>query len=61
MEQLDLPSYLFFIVLTYNDEQFHQLERIKVNETFKNIEGLLSNDCIPAILHAADALADWYK
>nr|CAG4647695.1 EOG090X01SN [Moina brachiata] len=48
-------------VLTYNDEQFHLLERIKVSETFKHIEALLSSDCVPAILHAADALADWYK
>jgi len=48
-------------VLTYNDEQFHLLERIKMTETFKSIESLLTNECIPAVLTTADSLADWYK
>ena len=48
-------------VLTYNDEQFHLLERIKMTETFKSLESLLNVECIPAVLTTADSLADWYK
>lgn len=55
---------LFFLsisVLTYNDEQFHLLERIKMTETFKSLESLLIVECLPAVVNTADALADWYK
>ncbi|KAK6617152.1 hypothetical protein RUM44_005483 [Polyplax serrata] len=47
--------------LTYNDEQFHVLERIKVGETGKRIKQLLESECQPEITQLADALADWYK
>nr|CAG4646065.1 EOG090X01SN [Macrothrix elegans] len=48
-------------VLTYNDEQFHLLERIKMTETFKNVESLYVVECLPTIMGTADCLADWYK
>nr|CAG4650767.1 EOG090X01SN [Simocephalus serrulatus] len=48
-------------VLTYNDEQFHLLERIKMTETFKSLESLLIVDCVPNLTNTADLLADWYK
>lgn len=47
--------------LTYNDEQFHVLERIKVGETGKRLKHLLEAECQPEIDQLADALADWYK
>jgi TANK-binding kinase 1 len=47
--------------LTYNDEQFHVLERIKVSETGRRLRVLLDAECQPAIAQLADALADWYK
>ncbi len=51
----------FSAVLTYNDEQFHLLEKIKMTETFKSLESLLNVDCLPTITTTADCLADWYK
>nr|CAG4643750.1 EOG090X01SN [Lepidurus arcticus] len=48
-------------VLTYNDEQFHLLEKIKMQEMSKSLELLLSIDCTPAVHTMAEALADWYK
>lgn len=47
--------------LTYNDEQFHVLERIKVGETGKRLKNLLESECQPSIAQLADVLADWYK
>jgi TANK-binding kinase 1 len=47
--------------LTYNDEQFHVLERIKVIETGRRLRVLLDAECQPAGAQLADALADWYK
>lgn len=47
--------------LTYNDEQFHVLERIKVTETGRRIKSLLEVECIPAIVQRSELLADWYK
>lgn len=47
--------------LTYNDEQFHVLERIKVSETGQRLRVLLDAKCQPAVAQLADALADWYK
>ncbi|PSN34189.1 Serine/threonine-protein kinase TBK1 [Blattella germanica] len=47
--------------LTYNDEQFHVLERIKVGETGRRIQALLDAECQPAVAQLADCLADWYK
>ncbi|XP_063238380.1 serine/threonine-protein kinase TBK1 [Bacillus rossius redtenbacheri] len=47
--------------LTYNDEQFHVLERIKMSETGRRTRALLETDCRPAVTQLADCLADWYK
>ncbi|XP_066591995.1 inhibitor of nuclear factor kappa-B kinase subunit epsilon [Prorops nasuta] len=47
--------------LTYNDEQFHVLERIKVTETGRRIKSLLELECMPAIIQRSECLADWYK
>jgi TANK-binding kinase 1 len=52
---------LYFTVLTYNDEQFHLLERIKMTETFKSLESLFTAECVPTVTNTADLLADWYK
>nr|CAG4649122.1 EOG090X01SN [Scapholeberis mucronata] len=48
-------------VLSYNDEQFHLLERIKMTETFKSLESLLLIECVPTVKNTAELLADWYK
>lgn len=47
--------------LTYNDEQFHALEKIKITETGKRIKTLLNEDVRPAVELGAECLADWYK
>lgn len=47
--------------LTYNDEQFHVLERIKVMETGRRIKSLLETECIPAMTQRSECVADWYK
>ena len=47
--------------LTYNDEQFHILEKIKMQETIRVLQELLQKDCTPSITQLTDALADWYK
>ncbi len=47
--------------LTYNDEQFHTLEKIKIAETGRRIKALLHDNVKPAILLEAEYLADWYK
>ncbi|XP_058450349.1 serine/threonine-protein kinase TBK1 [Malaya genurostris] len=47
--------------LTYNDEQFHALEKIKITETGKRIKSLLNEDVRPAVELEAECLADWYK
>ncbi|CAK1584986.1 unnamed protein product [Parnassius mnemosyne] len=46
--------------LTYNDEQFHVLERITVAETGRRVRALLQR-AAPLCRARADALADWYK
>lgn len=47
--------------LTYNDEQFHALEKIKVAETGKRIKALLNDDVKVVVAQIAECLADWYK
>ncbi|XP_065168004.1 serine/threonine-protein kinase TBK1 isoform X2 [Atheta coriaria] len=47
--------------LSYNDEQFHVLERIKIGETNVRMEKLLANECIPQYNQLAEFLGDWYK
>lgn len=47
--------------LTYNDEQFHTLERVKVTETGRAARALLDKECTPCAYAMAEALEDWYK
>ncbi|XP_054012334.1 serine/threonine-protein kinase TBK1 [Hylaeus anthracinus] len=47
--------------LTYNDEQFHVLERIKVTETSQRIKDLLETFCTPSMINHSECVADWYK
>ena len=47
--------------LTYNDEQFHILEKIKMTETIRTIADLLTKECQPSVSLRTEALADWYK
>lgn len=47
--------------LSYNDEQFHLLERIKITETGRRIKSLFETECLPGFTQLADALGDWYK
>lgn len=47
--------------LTYNDEQFHVLERIKISETGRRLKLLLETECSPVMSQFADNLGDWYK
>uniref|UniRef100_A0A034VTA3 Serine/threonine-protein kinase TBK1 n=1 Tax=Bactrocera dorsalis TaxID=27457 RepID=A0A034VTA3_BACDO len=47
--------------LTYNDEQFHALEKIKVFRNGDRIKALLIDDVNPAVAQMAECLADWYK
>ncbi|XP_015522022.2 inhibitor of nuclear factor kappa-B kinase subunit epsilon [Neodiprion lecontei] len=47
--------------LTYNDEQFHVLERIKVTETGRRLKALLETECVPSMTQRAECFADWYK
>uniref|UniRef100_A0A0K2TCD3 Inhibitor of nuclear factor kappaB kinase subunit epsilonlike [Megachile rotundata] n=1 Tax=Lepeophtheirus salmonis TaxID=72036 RepID=A0A0K2TCD3_LEPSM len=47
--------------LTYNDEQFHILEKIKMQETIKVLVELLQKESEPALVNQMEGLADWYK
>lgn len=47
--------------LTYNDEQFHILERIKMQEKAKALTSLLNEDAQQVIAKLTDILSDWYK
>lgn len=47
--------------LTYNDEQFHALEKIKVDHNGKRIKALLLDNVNPTVAQIAECLADWYK
>ncbi|XP_059478368.1 serine/threonine-protein kinase TBK1 [Neocloeon triangulifer] len=46
---------------SYNDEQFHLLERIKATETAKKIVNMLTTQTLPFAAALADCLSDWYK
>ncbi|CAG0887990.1 unnamed protein product [Cyprideis torosa] len=46
--------------LTYNDEQFHMLEKIKMQETNKSLSSLFA-EATPTLAKSADAVSDWYK
>uniref|UniRef100_A0A1B6LYB1 Protein kinase domain-containing protein n=1 Tax=Graphocephala atropunctata TaxID=36148 RepID=A0A1B6LYB1_9HEMI len=47
--------------LTFNDEQFHVLEKIKITEVGRTLRTLLESEVVPSITQLADCLADWYK
>lgn len=47
--------------LTYNDEQFHILERMKVTSTGQRIKTLLETFCVPSMVSRSECVADWYK
>lgn len=47
--------------LTYNDEQFHALEKIKIARNGKGIKSLLMDNVQPSVAQIAECLADWYK
>lgn len=46
--------------LTFNDEQFHLLEKMKIKETAKALEALLAA-VTQTLHHTTDNLADWCK
>jgi TANK-binding kinase 1 len=46
---------------TYNDEQFHILEKIKMTETIRVLVSVLVAECTPSVTSRTEALADWYK
>ncbi|TRY61517.1 hypothetical protein TCAL_11508 [Tigriopus californicus] len=47
--------------LTYNDEQFHILEKIKMQETIRILADLLQKECQPVVNQLTEVLADWFK
>ncbi|XP_037087416.1 inhibitor of nuclear factor kappa-B kinase subunit epsilon-like [Pollicipes pollicipes] len=47
--------------LTYNDEQFHHLEKIKLMGTSKSLQALLDGEVMPTRSSMAELLSDWYK
>ncbi|XP_076170663.1 I-kappaB kinase epsilon [Ptiloglossa arizonensis] len=47
--------------LSFNDEQFHVLERIKVTKTGQRIKNLLETFCTPSMISRSECVADWYK
>ncbi|XP_043219531.1 inhibitor of nuclear factor kappa-B kinase subunit epsilon-like [Amphibalanus amphitrite] len=47
--------------LTYNDEQFHHLEKIKLTGTSKSLQQLLDGEVAPTHNSMAELLSDWYK
>ncbi|CAH0550680.1 unnamed protein product [Brassicogethes aeneus] len=47
--------------LSYNDEQFHILERIKITQTIKRILELLDKEVVPLYAQLAENFGDWYK
>lgn len=47
--------------LTYNDEQFHVLERIKVADAGRQLRSLLDQKAAPPLAQQAENMADWYK
>ncbi|XP_063932799.1 serine/threonine-protein kinase TBK1-like [Zophobas morio] len=47
--------------LSYNDEQFHILERIKITHTINGSKLLLQKEVFPQYMQLAENLGDWYK
>lgn len=47
--------------LSYNDQQFHFLEGIKIMQTISRMRTLLEAEVLPQYTQLADTLSDWYK
>lgn len=47
--------------LSYNDEQFHILERIKITQTINRLKTLLEKEVFPQYEQMAENFGDWYK
>ncbi|XP_044747149.1 inhibitor of nuclear factor kappa-B kinase subunit epsilon [Coccinella septempunctata] len=47
--------------LSFNDEQFHILEGIKITQTINRVKILLELEVYPQYSQLSDALSDWYK
>lgn len=47
--------------LSYNDEQFHILERIKITQTINRLKALLEKEVFPQYEQMAENFGDWYK
>lgn len=47
--------------LSYNDEQFHILERIKITQTINRIKALLEKEVFPQYEQMSENFGDWYK
>lgn len=47
--------------LTYNDEQFHILEGVKITQTLNRLRNLLESETYPQYKQLADNFGDWYK
>lgn len=47
--------------LSYNDEQFHILERIKITQTLSRLKSLYEKEVFPQYELLAENFGDWYK
>ncbi|XP_060536059.1 serine/threonine-protein kinase TBK1 [Cylas formicarius] len=47
--------------LSYNDEQFHILERIKITQTINRLKNLLEKEVFPQYELLSENFGDWYK
>nr|CAH7740299.1 unnamed protein product [Callosobruchus chinensis] len=47
--------------LSYNDEQFHILERIKITQTINRLKTLFEKEVFPQYEQLAENFGDWYK
>lgn len=47
--------------LSYNDEQFHILERIKITQTINRVKNLLEVEVFPQYEALSENFGDWYK
>lgn len=47
-------------ILSMNEEQLHQLEKIKIENNCKKISKLLCNVCYTALAEITEKLEDWY-
>ncbi|XP_071040621.1 serine/threonine-protein kinase TBK1 [Parasteatoda tepidariorum] len=47
--------------LSLQDEQFHILEKIKVQHTSKKLEALLQEQCLKSCLQASNKLDEWFS